>query len=635
MSRRLLIVAFGLALALTWAWPALADQNVQIRGFDVGSFPSVGVTVSVEGEAGVDVRDVRVFEDGIQVPVGSVRPLALNRGIDVVLAIDTSNSMRGAPLQTAFAAAREFMTQIPAGVQVGLLTFADRPQVVDAITSDHAAVLGSLASIPATAQGTALYDAVATASTMFTGTAQRNIILLTDGRNTAGAVDLETAVAAARDAHVTVFSVGLEGANIDIATLQQLSRLTSGTYASASANDLGAAYRSLARQLSQQYLITYRSKAPFGTQAIVTVELPGGTDDSGFLAPPPHATVGTANAPTALARFLRSPLGVVTTVGLTFLAAFSLITLLMGLQVSAGRERQLAQQIPAPPRARTRIKTKPEGNPLTAWIPQTVVGAAGRVAQYTGLAAGLDARLERAGLAMRPGEFLAGMALAGVAGTLAGGLIGGLFSRGLLGALLLGALGALLPWLLLAAAAQKRTRQLQSQLPDVLMVIASSLRAGHSFLQALDMVTKEVGEPSAHEFNRAVTEIRLGRPVHDALGAMAGRIGSEDFEWAIMAINIQRQVGGNLAELLETVAETIRERETLRRQVRVLSGEGRLSVAILTVLPMLLAIYIFFVVPSYIQTLFDKPIGLILLVGSGLLMVVGHLWMRKIVKLDV
>jgi len=236
---------------------------------------------------------------------------------------------------------------------------------------------------------------------------------------------------------------------------------------------------------------------------------------------------------------------------------------------------------------------------------------------------------------MRPGEFLTAMALSGVTGIVAGGVIGGILSRALPGALFLGAVGALVPWVLLAAAAQKRTRQLQAQLPDVLMVIASSLRAGHSFLQALDMVTKEVGDPSAHEFNRAVTEIRLGRPVQDALGAMAGRIGSDDFEWAIMAINIQRQVGGNLAELLETVAGTIRERATLRRQVRVLSGEGRISVTILTVLPILLATYIFLVVPSYIQTLFDKTIGLILLIGSGLLMGLGYVWMKRIVKLDV
>ncbi len=612
MSRRLLIVAVGLGLTAAFARPALADQAVRIRGVETGEFPSVGITVSVEGSAGVATGDVRVLEDGVPVAVTSVRPLASNQGVQVVLAIDTSNSMAGTPLQTAFAAAREFVSRVPEGVQVGLLTFADQPKVIDAMTSDHAAVLESLATIPATGLGTALYDAVAAATTMFTGTAQRNLILLTDGRNTSGSVDLETAVASSRDA-----------------------RLTSGSYASASPDDVGAAYRSLARQLSQQYLITYRSKAPFGTQATVTIQLPVGEASAGFLAPPPLPTVHAPGPPTALARFFSSPVGVATTVGLTFLAAFSLISLLMGLHVSGRRERQLAQQIPVPPPPRSRTKAKPERNPLTAWIPQTVVGAAGRVAQYTGLAAALDARLERAALAMRPGEFLTAMALSGVTGIVAGGVIGGILSRALPGALFLGAVGALLPWVLLAAAAQKRTRQLQAQLPDVLMVIASSLRAGHSFLQALDMVTKEVGDPSAHEFNRAVTEIRLGRPVQDALGAMAGRIGSDDFEWAIMAINIQRQVGGNLAELLETVAGTIRERATLRRQVRVLSGEGRISVTILTVLPILLATYIFLVVPSYIQTLFDKTIGWILLIGSGFLMGLGYLWMRRIVKLDV
>jgi tight adherence protein B len=635
VSRRLLIVAFGLGLTAAFAHPALADQTVRIRDVETGEFPSVGITVSVEGSVGVADGDVRVLEDGVPVALTSVRALASNRGVQVVLAIDTSNSMAGTPLQTAFAAAREFVSRVPEGVQIGLLTFADQPRVIDAMTSDHAAVLESLATIPVTGFGTALYDAVAAATTMFTGTAQRNLILLTDGRNTSGSVDLETAVASSRDANMTVFSVGLEGANVDTAILQQLARLTSGSYASASPDDVGAAYRSLARQLSQQYLITYRSKAPFGTQATVTIQLPVGEASAGFLAPPPLPTVRAPGPPTALARFFSSPVGVATTVGLTFVAAFSLISLLMGLHVSGRRERQLAQQIPVPPPPRSRTKAKPERNPLTAWIPQTVVGAAGRVAQYTGLAAALDARLERAALAMRPGEFLTAMALSGVTGIVAGGVIGGILSRALPGALFLGAVGALVPWVLLAAAAQKRTRQLQAQLPDVLMVIASSLRAGHSFLQALDMVTKEVGDPSAHEFNRAVTEIRLGRPVQDALGAMAGRIGSDDFEWAIMAINIQRQVGGNLAELLETVAGTIRERATLRRQVRVLSGEGRISVTILTVLPILLATYIFLVVPSYIQTLFDKTIGLILLIGSGLLMGLGYVWMRRIVKLDV
>jgi tight adherence protein B len=637
VRRRAFAIGFGVVLAGAWALPAIADQGVQIRSIELKDFPAVGVAISAQGSSGLSPRDVRVLENDVPVTVTSIRPLgpSSDKGIDVVLALDTSNSMRGAPLLTAFAAAREFVSRVPAWVRVGVLTFSDKPQIVQAITSDHAAVLQSLASPPSTTYGTALYDGVTLGASMFSGSAQRNIILLTDGHNTTGIADLHAAAARAHDANATIFAIGLEQARTDVSTLQHLAELTSGTYALASPSDLDAAYRALAQQLSGQFLITYRSRAPLGTQATLRVELPGGSADSGFLAPAPHANAPTASSRTTLERFLQGPMGMATAVGLTFLAAFGLISFLLGMQMDAGRDRQLAQIIPALPRTRASTPVRPEENPLTAWIPQTIVGAAGRVAQYTGLAEGLDARLEQAGLAMRPGEFLAGMALAGSAGILVGGLIGGLASRVLLGALLLGALGTLLPWLLLASVAQKRGRQLQAQLPDVLMVIASSLRAGHSFLQALDMVTKEVGDPSAHEFNRAVTEIRLGRPVNDALSAMAGRIGSEDFEWAVMAINIQRQVGGNLAELLETVAGTIRERDTLRRQVRVLSGEGRLSVIILTVLPILLATYIFLVVPSYIQILFQKTMGLILLVGAGLLMGVGYLWMRKIVKLDV
>jgi len=636
VSRRLLIVAFGLALPFAWAWPALADQNVQIRDIDSSDFPSVAVTVSVQGSTGLSASEVRVLENDVPVNVTSVRPLgpSTDQGVDVVLAIDTSHTMEGAPLQTAYAAAREFVTKIPPWIRVGILTFAPQPQVVQPVTSDHGVVLGSLASPPSTAYGTSLYDAIAMASGMFSGTGQRNIILLSDGRNTTGKanfsnIDVQAAVAAAHDARATIFSVGL--GKTDVAILQQVSQLTHGSYVTASLSDLDAAYRTLARQLAQQYLITYRSKAPFGTQAIVTVELPGGTDVSGFLAPPPHATVGTANTPTALARFFSSPLAVVTTVGLTFLAALSLISLLFGVQMRAGREKQLAHAMAAPPRIRSRARPKPEGSQLTWWIPQPVVGTAARVAEYTGLAAWTEVRLERAGLAMRPGEFLAGTVIA----SLACGLVGGVVSRNIVVALVLVVLGALVPMILLVRASAARARQLQAQLPDVLMVIASSMRAGHSFLQALDMVTKEVGEPSAHEFTRAVTEIRLGRPVDEALQALAERTGSEDFRWSVMAINIQRQVGGNLAELLETVAGTIRERETLRRQVRVLSAEGRLSVVILTLLPFLIAGYLFVVKRDYLAVLFQTSIGRILLVGSGLLMLIGYAWMHKVVSLDV
>ena len=165
--------------------------------------------------------------------------------------------------------------------------------------------------------------------------------------------------------------------------------------------------------------------------------------------------------------------------------------------------------------------------------------------------------------------------------------------------------------------------------------MASSLRAGHSFLQALDTIAREIAAPANVEFQRLVAEIRLGRPAEDALESLADRVGSSDFRWAVLAVNIQREVGGNLAEILDNVSDTLRERATMRRQIRVLTAEGRLSAWVLAILPFAIAIYMFAVNPDYISLLFTTQIGLFMLGTAGVLMVLGILWMRKIVDIDV
>jgi tight adherence protein B len=176
---------------------------------------------------------------------------------------------------------------------------------------------------------------------------------------------------------------------------------------------------------------------------------------------------------------------------------------------------------------------------------------------------------------------------------------------------------------------------MSEQLGDVLSILASSVRAGHSFLQALDQVAKEIHDPSATEFQRVVSEIRLGRGVDEAMIAMADRIDSEDLRWAVMAVNIQREVGGNLAEVLDIVATTVRERAYIMRQVKVLSAEGRFSIAILSALPFLLFLYLMVVNPDYVGLLFSTTVGRILLIVGSTLMGLGIFTMTRIVKIDV
>jgi tight adherence protein B len=172
-------------------------------------------------------------------------------------------------------------------------------------------------------------------------------------------------------------------------------------------------------------------------------------------------------------------------------------------------------------------------------------------------------------------------------------------------------------------------------LPDTLQLMAGSLEAGYSLPQAVDTVAREAEDPVASEFNRAIVESRLGVPVDEALDNIATRTDCRDFAWVVMAIRIQREVGGNLAEILKNVAATLRERERLRRQVLVLSAEGRLSAVILAGLPIVFTLYLIMVRPTYIGVLITSFTGIMMAASGVLLMVIGILWMRRIVDVEV
>lgn len=314
--------------------------------------------------------------------------------------------------------------------------------------------------------------------------------------------------------------------------------------------------------------------------------------------------------------------------GAAFLAAFLVGMMLLSVGEKGRRRRSLARLILG---RRAAAKDEDQPRPEGQWMPSGLVQAGRKVASAGGFSGRLDERLEQAGLPMRAGEFVALTAV----GTVAGAIVGAILLPNILFVLLVAAGGGLIPYGWLLRARGKRQKKMSEQLSDTLSILASSLRAGHSFLQALDQVAKEITEPSAGEFQRVVAEIRLGRPVEDALLAMADRIASEDLRWAVMAVNIQREVGGNLAEVLDIVATTVRERAYIHRQVRVLSAEGRISAGILCVLPFLIFLYIAIVNPEYLSVLFTTTIGRFLLGGGGVLMALGIVVMSRMVKIDV
>jgi tight adherence protein B len=329
--------------------------------------------------------------------------------------------------------------------------------------------------------------------------------------------------------------------------------------------------------------------------------------------------------------FWGSPAALALAIGLVTAAAFLFGVMLFGTAARRKQERVIAERMSAVSRPGRVSSQLPLDKGSGGWIPRRVTRFGRRFAESRGFSERLDAELEAASVSLRSGEF--------VVVTVAAGFAGLILSFGILRSvwisLAVGATAAIAPTLALRVALKRRAEKLREQLPDVLTIMASSLRAGHSFLQALDTVAKEIAQPAATEFQRVVAEVRLGRSAEDALEALAERVGSADFKWAVLAVNIQREVGGNLAEILDNVSDTLRERAMMRRQIRVLTSEGRLSAIVLGLMPFAIGLYMFTTNPQYIGLLFTTKVGMVMLCGAGVMLLAGILWMRKIVNIDV
>jgi tight adherence protein B len=215
-----------------------------------------------------------------------------------------------------------------------------------------------------------------------------------------------------------------------------------------------------------------------------------------------------------------------------------------------------------------------------------------------------------------------------------GGVFLAIFNSPMFGLIAFGVLLFFFTFLIRYSGTRERKR-FEKQLPDTLTLLSTSLRAGYSLLQAIEAVASEAPDPTAREFSRAVVEARLGRSVPDSLQGIVARTQSKDFEWATMAIEIQREVGGNLAEVLQTVADTMLARNRLKGEIKALTAEGRISAIVLGSLPFALGIFLWFSNRDYLQPLLDASMGRIALVAGGILMAGGIYWLRKIVDIEV
>jgi tight adherence protein B len=484
--------------------------------------------------------------------------------------------------------------------------------------------------------GTHLYDGLVTATRTSGSSGPRSVLVLSDGRDTSQTT-MATATDAIKKRDVKVDVIALAQSARDESLLTPLSTAGGGQVISAAdPRALARIFTSEAQALASQVLISARVPAGATTEGTLAIGLDVGSTsytDSAFVslasttrAPAKKASTSTDLQPTGegLQLTAKQMLAGVLALGAGLLVLAIAVFGGLGKQPDSIEERIEAYT--------SRGASRPPAS-QSSGVTAGAIGMAQKALEGNhGFEAKLAGKLDAGGSTLKPPEWLllhAGIALGVSALTFA--LTGG----DLLLVVVALAGGLVVPWVYLGRRQAKRLKAFNSQLAGTLQLLAGSLQAGLSVAQGMDTIVREGAEPVSGEFRRALVETRLGVQIEDALDSMAERMMSEDFKWTVMAIRIQREVGGNLAELLLTVAGTLREREYLRRQVKSLSAEGRFSAYILLALPPLILLYEMTTNRNYLSPLFHDPIGWVMIVVMCGLMGLGAFTMQRLIKLEV
>ncbi|MCW2846826.1 MAG: hypothetical protein JWR90_800 [Marmoricola sp.] len=643
-----------LSLGLWSAGPvSAADTPVTEKAAIDHALPTKGAVrllVSVPGTEPVSFDDVKVRIDGDAVPAVAA---AASQSTEVertsILAIDTSASMAGPRITEAKKAALAYLTTVPANVKVGVLSFDTTVKVVVPPGLAHETARTAVAGLKLT-RDTALYDgvlgALRAAGPGGQGAAQRKILLLSDGKDTTR-TRLDTVLAAIKKSGATVDVVSLQKGDEGNAPLNAIATAGKGTILKAQdPAALTAAFAKEATVLARQVVVTAEIPEGFSkTTSNVEVTVPTGTESFTASAYVPvqlasditaKKAVVAAPTPVKAGPLDFSPTMMYAAVGAVGVGLLGLVAALAlggrkpasNLTLNEQIRAYGVMSVPGRPGPR-RDSEDPGENPFTG---QAKAAAERALANNKNLEAKIAHSLEGAGLSLKPAEWL----LIHAAIAVGGGLIGILLGSGNLILGLLFIIAAIIgPFIYLRLKKANRFKAFGMGLADTLQLMSGSLSAGLSLGQSIDTIVREGAEPIASEFRRVVIESRLGVTLEDAMDGMADRMESRDFKWVVMAIRIQREVGGNLAELLLTVAATLREREFMRRHVRALSAEGRLSAYILGGLPPGFLVYLTLTKPDYVHPLYFTPMGWILCIVMAVLLSVGVFWMSKVAKVDL
>jgi tight adherence protein B len=618
---RLLRLVLAAAALVALTVPAAAGAGVRLNGVDFGAYPAVRATVvtSVPSTA-----PPKLLENGR--PVVGLQAVNLGRSKNVVLALDTSRSMAGKPLAEAAAAATAFVATKPSSDRIALVTFGQRaslqgPFSTSTIDSDNA--LRTLAV--GANSGTALWDAVdLSARLLASQPGGRVVVLLTDGNDVGSRASESDALLSLHKAGVVVYPIAF-GSHADSSGLERLASSTGGSFHTASTSaTLSGIYSSIGRELRRTWRVRYLTTARPGDKLELKASVGRlGSDTTSVSVPGSGSATSDKPSPLLPDSFYGRAGDLLFTVLAALLVLAAGILAASTLRGSWLKRRLAAHVEPSRGRA-AKHRTGRERLAMLSGLFRVTESTFGHRRQWRNL----QLLLERADLPLRTVEFA--WLLIGCSFVLA--VLAAIINGGALAILASFLVGGFVPYLVVWMKARRRVRAFEDQLPDLLITMAASLKAGHSFKQGIQSVVDEGQEPAAKELRRVLTDTQLGRPMEAALQETAERIGSKNFSFVITAVNIQRQVGGSLAGLFDMVADTVRDRQQFARKIRSLTAMGRMAAYVLVGLPFFIALAMTVLNPTYMDPLFHSHTGHMLIMLGLTMMAFGSLVLKKIVS---
>jgi tight adherence protein B len=628
---------------------SFSSNDMIVKEVDVAGFPNISVYINFRedsrlGSLELNNNNFIILENESTVKDFEVKKVGeISEPIGVVLVLDTSGSMRGKPINDAIKAAVTFIDEMRDIDKIAIVGFADEVTTYSSFTSNKEQLKSSIDDLSAIGE-TSLFDGILEGLGLFANTdylKHKYIVVLSDGTDTVSKSSVYEIISKAKSMSITVFSIALLSGEFNPEDIQNISESTGGELLqTTNSKDLVSFYSNVSKRIKNQYKLSYRSlfqnEQRFNLQ--IFVEESGIKDSIIVYYENPFQTVGgsavisntqdsqsIANIMIIDVWWMKLIIYVFIFVSVTMFIYIGSTIMVPGKQDLKSRTDLYLYNV-----SYKNLLLESEEKKKKSSFSIKFSNFISRVFARRGFAELFEQKLKRAGTNISGSKFVAFHIISVVIVT----LVVFLLTKNFLITLPVVLFIILSPFLIINFKTGQRIKKFNEQLPDTLQLVEGALKAGYSLNQSLGMVINETKPPISDEFRMTMNEIRMGLPEKDALDNMAKRINSELFNWVVLAVNIQRDVGGNLAEIMDIIANTIREKDRVLRQIKALIAEGKLSAYVLIGLPIILGVVLSILNREYISVLFTTKIGILMIFLAAGLMIAGILWIMRIIKID-